>query len=122
MARQQPLRAVVPYVHLHDLAAAHHKTINIAVALEWRTVRPFPIEGADAVDNRLPAPRYDVRALHRLLHPLVAPGVERRALPRVREFAPTRECQLERVADIERGRLRIRDHRRNKKLDNDLGR
>src|SRR5262245_482687 len=50
---QDALGAVVPDVHLHDLAVLHHEAVDIAVALERRAVDPLAIERADAVDHGL---------------------------------------------------------------------
>src|ERR1700730_14566643 len=68
---QNPLRAVVPDVHLHDLAILHHKAIDIAVALERRAVDPFAVERADAVDHGLPIAGADIEAVHLLFDPAI---------------------------------------------------
>src|SRR4051812_31870858 len=70
-----PLGAVVPDVHLHDLAAAHHEAVDIAIAFKRCTVRPFAVQRACIVDNGLAMSRAHVGALHLLLHPFIAPGI-----------------------------------------------
>src|SRR6185436_15991629 len=68
--------AVVPHIHLHDLAVLHHKTVDVAVAFERRAVDPFAVQGADAVDHGLAIARTDVETIHLLLHPAIALRVE----------------------------------------------
>ena len=121
VACQQPFGAVVPHVHLHDLAAAHHEAIDIAVAFERRSVGPFAVERAGVVDDGLSLARRHIGALHLLLHPLVALGVERRGLARMGELAAAREGELEVVRDVARRRHRVRHHRGDQEFLDDLG-
>src|SRR5512138_909399 len=88
---ENALGAVVPDVHLHDLAALHHEAIDIAVALERRAVDPFAVQRADAVDDGLVVAGADVETVHLLLDPAIALGVEAGRPARVIEFAPARE-------------------------------
>src|SRR5262245_16565813 len=117
---QESLGAVVPDIHLNNLAAAHHKAIDVTVAFEWRAVGPLAVERAKVVDDRLAGAGNDVGAFHLLLHPLVALAVERRGLARMRVFAAAGESDLEIVGDVARGGLRIRHHRRHQKTFDDL--
>src|SRR3954453_8964599 len=73
---QNPFRAVVPDVHLHDHAVLHHKTVDIAVAFERRAVDPFAVQRADAVDHGLAGTSADVKTIHLLLDPAIAPRIE----------------------------------------------
>src|SRR5215216_7931371 len=79
---QQPFGAVVPHVHLRDLAAAHDEAVDIAVPFERRSVRPFAIERTEIIDDGLGQARHYVGALDPLFHPLVALGVESRGFAR----------------------------------------
>src|SRR5436190_22143461 len=85
---QNAFGAVVPDVHLHDLAAPHHEPVNVAVAFERRAVDPFAIERSDAVDDGLVRARADVEAVHLLLDPAIAPRVEAGRAARMIELAP----------------------------------
>src|SRR5437763_1278728 len=73
---QNALRAVVPDVHLDDLAFLHHEAIDVAVALERRAVDPFAVERADAVDHGLAGTEADVETIHLLFDPAIAARVE----------------------------------------------
>src|SRR5215207_954635 len=84
---QDAFRTVVPDIHLHDLAVLHHKAIDIAVAFERRAVDPFAVERADTVDHGLAIARADVKTVHLLLDPAIAPRVEAGRPARVIEFA-----------------------------------
>src|SRR5438105_10733821 len=88
---QNALGAVVPDVHLHDLAAPHHEPVDIAVAFERRAVGPFAVERADAVDDGLVRAGTDVEAVHLLLHPAIAPRVEAGRPARMVELTPAGE-------------------------------
>src|SRR5262245_66263669 len=48
---QQPLGAVVPDVHLHDLAVAHDEAIDVTVDVERRSVRQVAVQEAEVVDH-----------------------------------------------------------------------
>src|SRR5205085_3597643 len=72
---QDALGAVVPDVHLGDLAIPHHEAVDVAVALERGPILPFAIERADAVDHGLAVAWADVEPVHLLLDPAVALGV-----------------------------------------------
>src|SRR6185312_9701366 len=109
---QEPLGTVVPYVHLYDLAVADDEAVDVAVSFEGCSVRPFAVERAEIVDDGLALARHHVGALHFLLHPLVALGVERRGLARMAIFAAAGEGDGEIVGDVERGGLGIGHHRR----------
>src|SRR6266567_8631958 len=73
---QDSLGAVVPDVHLHDLASLDDEAIDIAVALERRAVDPFAVQRSDAVDHGLIRAWTDIEAIHLLLDPTIAPRVE----------------------------------------------
>src|SRR6185369_15020654 len=88
---QNAFGAVVPDVHLHDLAAPHHEAVDVTVALERRAVEPFAIERADAVDDGLIRARADVEAVHPLLDPAIAPRVEAGRPARMIELASAGE-------------------------------
>src|SRR6266850_5356025 len=83
--------AVVPDVHLHDLAAPHHEAVDVAVAFERRAVDPLAVERADAVDDGLVRARADVEAVHLLLDPAIAPRVEAGRPARMIELAAAGE-------------------------------
>src|SRR5947208_10288088 len=85
---QNALGTVVPDIHLHDLTAPDHEAIDIASALERRAIHPLAIERADAVDDGLDRARTDVEAIHLLLDPAIALGVEAGRTARVIELAP----------------------------------
>src|SRR5262245_58670992 len=88
---QNALGAVVPDVHLHDLAALDDETIDVAVAFERRAVDPFAVKRADAVDHGLVRARADVEAVHLLLDPAIAAGVETGRPARMIELASAGE-------------------------------
>src|SRR5258706_7650360 len=73
-AHHQPLGAVVPDFHLHDLAVADDVAIDVTVALERRAVQPFAVERARLIDGGLGfgAALDHVSRAEFLLHPLVA--------------------------------------------------
>src|SRR5205085_9877475 len=83
--------AVVPDVHLHDLAGPYHEPVDVAVAFERRAVEPFAVERADAVDDGLVRAGADVEAVHLLLDPAIAPRVEAGRPARVIELTPAGE-------------------------------
>ena len=60
IAREQPFGAVVPHVHLHDLAASHDETVDVAVAFERRAVRPLAIQRAEIIDDGFAVSWHDV--------------------------------------------------------------
>src|SRR5262245_13155190 len=72
---KQAFGTIVPDVHLHDLAIAHHEAIDVPVALERGTVGPFAVKGAQIVDDGLARARDDVAPFHLLFHPFVATSV-----------------------------------------------
>src|SRR5215216_4624605 len=88
---QNALGAVVPDIHLHDLAALDHEAVDVAVAFERRAVEPFAIERADAVDDGLVRTRTNVEAVHLLLDPAIAPRIEAGRPARMIELAPAGE-------------------------------
>src|SRR3954463_16796660 len=119
---QEPLGTVVPYVHLHDLAVADDEAVDVAVSIEGGSVRPFAVERAEIVDDGLPLARHHVGALHFLLHPLVALGVECRGFARMAIFPAAGKGDGEVVGDIARGGLGIGHHRRVQEGLHDAGR
>jgi hypothetical protein len=110
-AHQQPFRAVVPHIDLYDPTAAHHETVDIAVAVERRTVRPFSIERSQTVDDRFTVTGDGVYPLHPLLHPFVALGIESRSLAGMGVFASACERDPQMVRNEERRRHGIGNHR-----------
>src|SRR3978361_294348 len=91
LVHQNSLGAVVPDIHLHDLAALHHEAIDIAVALERRTVDPFAVERADAVDHGLVGARAAIQTIHLFLNPAIAPRIEAGRPARMIELAAAGE-------------------------------
>src|SRR5712664_4894370 len=73
---QDAFGAVVPDIHLHDLAVLHDETIDVAIALERGAVDPFAVQRADAVDHGLAGAGTNVEPVHLLLHPAIALRVE----------------------------------------------
>ena len=59
---QQAFRAIVPDVHLYDLSAFHHESINVAIAFERRAVGPLAVERPQIVDDGLTHARHHVGA------------------------------------------------------------
>src|SRR5262245_2177151 len=108
---QQALGTIVPHIHGDDFALAHHKTIDVAIALERRAVGPFAVEGAQIVDDGFAPARNHVHALHLLFHPLVAALIEDSRLARVGIAAPAGEGDLEVGRDVARRGDGIGHHR-----------
>src|SRR5258705_12087755 len=59
---QEVLGAVIPDVHLNDLAGAHDKAIEVAISLEGSAVGPFAVKRAEVVDDGLAGAGHDVAA------------------------------------------------------------
>src|SRR5262245_29464979 len=121
IAREQALGTVVPDVHLNDLAIAHHKAVDITVALEWRAVGPFAVKGAEIVDDGFVRARDNVAPFHLLFHPFVARSIEGGGLARVTVAAPAGEGDLEIGGNIARRGDGVGHHRGNQELLDDFG-
>src|SRR3977135_2962404 len=77
--------AVVPDIHLHDLAVLHPKPTDVAIALERGAVDPFAVQRADAVDHGLAGAGTNVEPVHLLLHPAIALRIEAGRSARMRD-------------------------------------
>ncbi|MGY3466609.1 hypothetical protein ACVW0I_003480 [Bradyrhizobium sp. LM6.11] len=107
---QDALGAIIPDVHLGDLAVPHHKAVHVAVALEGGPILPFAVERADAIDHGLAVAGADVEPVHLLLDPTVTLGVEGGRAARMIELAPAGKGDHRARRHVGRRGIRIGDH------------